>query len=95
MKDPRGLQLDWDQLKPTEAADRLEDPRVAVAERAQRQLSDLQQAAIIGTPSEVKDIIAEYEYIGVDELIVPDFTLGGRNQKMETLDTFIKDVAGR
>ncbi len=57
--------------------------------------ADMQQPAIIGTPSEVKDIIAEYEYIGVDELIVPDFTLGGRNQKMETLDTFIKDVAGR
>ncbi len=57
--------------------------------------ADMQQPAIIGTPSEVKDIIAEYEYIGVDELIVPDFTLGGRNQKMETLDTFIKEVAER
>lgn len=57
--------------------------------------ADLQQAAIIGTPAEVRDVVAEYEAIGVDELIVPDFTLGGRKQKIETLDTFIKDVAGR
>jgi len=57
--------------------------------------ADLQQPAIIGTPDEVRDIVAEYEYIGVDELIVPDFTLGGRKQKIETLDTFIKEVAGR
>ena len=41
------------------------------------------------------DVVAEYDAIGVDELIVPDFTLGGRKQKMETLATFIKDVAGR
>ena len=57
--------------------------------------ADMQQAAIIGTPAEVKDIVAQYEAAGVNELIVPDFTLGPREQKLATLDTFISDVAGR
>ena len=57
--------------------------------------ADLQQAAIIGTPAEVKEIVADYEAAGVDELIVPDFTLGPKAQKIATLDTFINDVAGR
>ena len=33
--------------------------------------AELQQAAIIGTPAEVKEIVADYEAAGVDELIVP------------------------
>ena len=57
--------------------------------------ADMQQAAIIGTPAEVRDIVAEYEAAGVNELIVPDFTLGPREQKIATLDTFITGVAGR
>ena len=57
--------------------------------------SNLQQATIIGTPEEVHDIVAEYENIGVDELIVPDFTLGTGDKKIATLDRFINDVAGR
>ena len=62
-----------------------------------KQMKDagIQRASIIGTVSEVRDIVAQYEALGVDELIVPDFTLGGRKQKKETLDRFIKDVAGR
>ena len=57
--------------------------------------SNLQQATIIGTPEEVHDIVAEYENIGVDELIVPDFTLGTGDKKIAILDQFINDVAGR
>jgi F420-dependent oxidoreductase-like protein len=53
------------------------------------------QPAIIGTPEEVREIVADYQAIGVDELIVPDFTLGPREQKLATLDRFITDVAGR
>jgi alkanesulfonate monooxygenase SsuD/methylene tetrahydromethanopterin reductase-like flavin-dependent oxidoreductase (luciferase family) len=56
---------------------------------------NLGQAAIIGSPAEVKEIVQAYEAIGVDELIVPDFTLGAREQKLATLDTFISEVAGR
>ncbi len=55
----------------------------------------LQQAAIIGTPDEVRATVAEYAAAGVDELIVPDFTLGPMPQKLQALDTFIRRVAGR
>lgn len=61
----------------------------------QMRAADLQQAAIIGTPDDVAQTVREYEAIGVDELIVPDFTLGDMSQKVATLDRFIKDVAGR
>lgn len=54
-----------------------------------------QQAAIIGSVEEVKRIVDEYQRAGVDELIVPDFTLGPRDAKIATLDRFITKVAGR
>jgi alkanesulfonate monooxygenase SsuD/methylene tetrahydromethanopterin reductase-like flavin-dependent oxidoreductase (luciferase family) len=57
--------------------------------------ANLQQPSIIGTPEEVKEIVGQYAEAGVDELIVPDFTLGPREQKIATLDRFISDVAGR
>jgi F420-dependent oxidoreductase-like protein len=57
--------------------------------------SDLAQPSIIGTVDEVREVVTELEAIGVDELIVPDFTLGGPEQKIATLDRFISDVAGR
>jgi F420-dependent oxidoreductase-like protein len=55
----------------------------------------LQQPHLIGTPEEIRACVAEYERLGVDELIVPDFTLGDMPQKIATLDRFISDVAGR
>lgn len=53
------------------------------------------QPSIIGTPTEVRDVIAQYEEAGVNEIIVPDFTMGGKPQKLATMDTFISQVAGR
>ena len=55
----------------------------------------MQQAAIIGTAEEVAATVAEYAALGVDELIVPDFTLGPRDQKIATLNRFIREVAKR
>ena len=55
----------------------------------------LQQPHLIGTVEEIRTLVAEYAAIGVDELIVPDFTLGDQQQKIATLDRFITDVAGR
>jgi len=55
----------------------------------------LQQPHLIGTVEEIRALVAEYEAIGVDELIVPDFTLGDQAQKLATLDRFITEVAGR
>ena len=44
---------------------------------------------------EIKDIVAQYADAGVNELIVPDFTLGDASQKRASMDLFIKEVAGR
>ena len=54
-----------------------------------------ERPSIIGTPDEVRDIVQAYADAGVDELIVPDFTLGPTAAKLKTLDTFIQHVAGR
>jgi len=61
----------------------------------QRRDAKMAQATIIGTVDEVREIVAQYRSIGVDELIVPDFTLGPMPQKIATLDRFIHEVAGR
>lgn len=52
-------------------------------------------ARIAGNVAQLKETIAAYQAAGVDELIVPDFTMGpGDNAgKLETLDTFINEVA--
>ncbi len=57
--------------------------------------ANIPQAANIGTVAEIRKIVAQYQAIGVDELIVPDFTLGPTAQKLATLDRFIHEVAGR
>jgi F420-dependent oxidoreductase-like protein len=68
-----------------------EDP--AYLERMRN--AKIQQAYMLGTLDEIRATVAEYERIGVNELIVPDFTLGDMAQKTATLDRFIKEVAGR
>jgi F420-dependent oxidoreductase-like protein len=57
--------------------------------------ANIQQPHLIGTVEEIRDQVRAYDEIGVDELIVPDFTLGPMEQKIATLDRFIRDVAGR
>ena len=52
-----------------------------------------QRPAIIGTPSEVADIVARYRDAGADELIVPDFTLGSMARKKDTCDLLMAEVA--
>jgi len=51
--------------------------------------------SIIGSVDQVREIVEAYARAGVDELVVPDFTLGAREQKLATLDRFIREVAGR
>ncbi len=50
---------------------------------------------IAGNISQLQDIMAGYKEIGVDEFIVPDFTLGlgADQQKLDVLDTFINEIA--
>ncbi len=49
------------------------------------------QATIAGNVNQVQDIVAAYKEAGVDELIVPDFTMGA--DKLDILDKLINEVA--
>jgi len=55
--------------------------------------ANVDRPMIAGSLNEVRDIICAYRDAGVDELIIPDFTLGQGQQKIDQLDTFIHDVA--
>lgn len=57
--------------------------------------ANIPQPRLVGTPAEIRELVDRYTALGVDELIVPDFTLGDHDQKIATLDRFITDVAGR
>jgi len=56
---------------------------------------NMAQAAIIGTSAEVRDILGAYRDAGVDEIIIPDFTmgLGATSQKTALLDKFLTESA--
>ena len=48
---------------------------------------------MVGTPSQLVDVVGAYAEAGVDELIVPDFSLGPPERAKETYDRFITEVA--
>lgn len=52
------------------------------------------RSAIVGTPAEVAEIVAAYRDAGVDELILPDWTMGSVQQTKETCDLFREEVVG-
>lgn len=60
---------------------------------ADKRAADPGRASIVGTPSEVIDIVGGYREAGADELIVPDFTLGSMARRTDTCDLFIEEVA--
>lgn len=50
---------------------------------------------LLGTPAEIVDQVGEYQSAGVDELIVPDWTMGGGSRAVDTLALFIDEVASQ
>lgn len=60
---------------------------------ADKRSGDIGRAAIVGTPSEVTDIVGHYRQSGAEELIVPDFTLGSITRRKDTCDLFMDEVA--
>ena len=50
------------------------------------------RAALIGTPAEVVDTLGAYAEAGVDEFIVPDFTLGSGQRRLDTISLFAEAV---
>jgi alkanesulfonate monooxygenase SsuD/methylene tetrahydromethanopterin reductase-like flavin-dependent oxidoreductase (luciferase family) len=51
------------------------------------------RAVLVGTPSEVTEQLDAYRAAGVDELIVPDWTMGSLGRARDTLDLFWNQVA--
>lgn len=60
---------------------------------AQMRDADIGRVSMIGTPEQMVEIVAAYEAAGVDEIIVPDFTLGTGQRRLDTIDLFITEVA--
>ncbi len=60
---------------------------------ADRLAERIPRPVMAGTPGRLRDIVAAYAEAGLDELIVPDFTLGSGEQKREVLDRFVEEVA--
>lgn len=54
---------------------------------------DIGRPAIVGDSAEVTDIVGRFRDAGVDELIVPDFTLRTGEQRREVLEKFKDEVA--
>jgi F420-dependent oxidoreductase-like protein len=48
---------------------------------------------LVGTPQEVIEQVASYQAAGVEELIVPDWTMGSVSRAQDTLDLFWSQVA--
>ncbi len=51
------------------------------------------RAAVAGTTDDVAEAVAAWQAIGLDEVIVPDFTLGRGANKLERMDAIIEVVA--
>ncbi len=60
---------------------------------AERLADTLPRPVLAGTVGRLRDVVAAYAEAGLDELIVPDFTLGSGAQKTEALDRFLDEVA--
>jgi probable F420-dependent oxidoreductase len=51
------------------------------------------RAAVAGTPAQIAETVAAWREAGVDEVIVPDFTLGAGARRLDALDQLIEQVA--
>jgi F420-dependent oxidoreductase-like protein len=49
-------------------------------------------SALVGTPEEIRDVVAEYVELGLDELIIPDFGLGSLDERKRSYDVFRERV---
>ena len=61
------------------------------AEELQAAMGD--RPCVAGTAERIAESVAAWRDVGVDELIVPDFTLGTGSQRADALDSIIEHVA--
>ena len=59
---------------------------------AERLMDALPRPVLAGTVGRLRDVVAAYAEAGLDELIVPDFTLGSGTEKTDALDRFAEEV---
>lgn len=55
---------------------------------ADRLRATIPRPVLAGTPEQVAEVVAAYAAMGLDEFVVPDFTLGSGDRKRETIDRF-------
>lgn len=67
----------------------LSDDQAFLAKMRER---DIGMPTLVGTPAELVDQVGAYRDAGVDELIIPDFTLGAGEQRRDILDRFHQEV---
>jgi F420-dependent oxidoreductase-like protein len=63
------------------------------AAAAEKLADTIPRPVLAGTPERLRDVLAAYVEAGLDELIVPDFTLGAGQEKHDALDRFLAEVA--
>jgi F420-dependent oxidoreductase-like protein len=60
---------------------------------ADRLIEQVPRPTMAGPPERLRDVVAAYAEAGLDELIVPDATLGAGDGKLAVMDRFIDEVA--
>ncbi|MGH9210883.1 MAG: TIGR03560 family F420-dependent LLM class oxidoreductase [Acidimicrobiales bacterium] len=60
---------------------------------ADRLISGVSMPAYGGPPARIADTVAEYAKVGLDELIIPDRTLGAGQARFDRMDRFIEEIA--
>jgi alkanesulfonate monooxygenase SsuD/methylene tetrahydromethanopterin reductase-like flavin-dependent oxidoreductase (luciferase family) len=65
----------------------------ADASEVERRVERAPMPAVGGSVEQLRDVVAAYAEAGVDELIVPDRTLGAGAVKLEAMDRYIEQVA--
>ena len=61
--------------------------------RAEQLIAGAPMPAIGGPSARLAEAVAGWRDVGVDEVIVPDFTLGTGTERLDRMDTIINDVA--
>jgi len=63
------------------------------AERAAAFRADAARPAVAGGATEIAEAVEAWQAVGLDEVIVPDFTLGKGQKRLDRLDLIIEEVA--
>jgi probable F420-dependent oxidoreductase len=61
--------------------------------RADETIARSPMAAIAGPPDRLADAVAAWREAGIDEVIVPDFTLGQGRERLDRMDVILNEVA--